>query len=280
MTKKIVTQPGDRFGLLTIIELPKMSGQYNAKVVCDCGNQKEVSIYSLVRGHTQSCGCLQKKRAAEANFRPVVPGYRYGRLVAVEDIGVVQGAHKVRFLCDCGTEKVIPVPGVLSGNTQSCGCLQKERASDAATSHGHTKRKAPTLTYSSWQNMWKRCTSSKHPQYTEYGGRGIKVCQEWKTFENFLTDMGPCPDGGSIERIDVNGNYEPANCIWLERKKQAINRRVVRIIEVNGVKYRGAGEAARATGLDYKGIDQAVRLGQTRYKGVSVKYLGRVGEAA
>lgn len=277
MTRKNVAQAGDRFGLLTVIEPPKMAGDYKTKVICDCGKQKDVSIYSLVKGHTQSCGCLQKKRAAQANFKPIVEGARYGRLVVLRDLGVIDGHHRAEFACDCGAVAVIPIPGVRAFSTQSCGCLQRERASEANKTHGHSKN---SLTYRVWLNMFKRCRKESHPQYKDYGGRGITVCPRWERFENFLKDMGEAPVGGSIERVNVNGNYELANCIWLDKRKQAINRRVVRIIEIDGVKYKGSGEAAAATGLNPKGLEQAVRKGQTRYKHVAFRYIGRVGDAA
>lgn len=80
-------------------------------------------------------------------------------------------------------------------------------------------------TYGSWDSMKGRCLNAHDPNYHRYGGRGVTVCVEWLTFENFLADMGIRPVGTSLDRIDVNGNYEPGNCRWADSKTQARNRR-------------------------------------------------------
>jgi hypothetical protein len=90
------------------------------------------------------------------------------------------------------------------------------------TKHGMTK----TPTHRTWISMRRRCNELTHDQYKYYGGAGIKVCERWQdSFENFLADMGEMPEGYSIERKDVNGNYEPSNCKWIPMAEQALNRR-------------------------------------------------------
>jgi hypothetical protein len=104
---------------------------------------------------------------------------------------------------------------------KDCGCLKKKKKKRRKTRHGYTG----TPTYRSWACMCQRCTNPNNDCYPWYGGRGIKVCKRWLTFKNFLADMGERPAGATLDRIDVNGNYEKNNCRWASAAVQARNKR-------------------------------------------------------
>lgn len=91
--------------------------------------------------------------------------------------------------------------------------------------HGHYVNGRRSPTYHSWQSMIARCTRPTHVRYEDYGGRGIRVCPSWRTFDTFLADMGTRPAGHTLDRIDVNGDYEPDNCRWATPKTQRWNQR-------------------------------------------------------
>lgn len=92
-----------------------------------------------------------------------------------------------------------------------------------------------TVEYTSWLNMRQRCNDKNHTQYHDYGGRGVKVCERWNKFTNFLADMGKRPDGMTLDRIDSDGDYEPSNCRWADRTTQARNHRMTRNNTTTGI---------------------------------------------
>jgi len=160
-------------------------------------------------------------------------GKRYSKLVVIEAIG----NRKVFAKCDCGNSVTTLGYSVSSGATKSCGCIRKENTSKMFFKHGHTVGQAATREYIAWQNMWKRCTDHKSAQYWRYGGRGISVCKEWKSFERFLADMGPCPHTNwTLDRIDNDSGYSVENCRWASYTTQARNRRNSLFVTYRGVK--------------------------------------------
>lgn len=138
--------------------------------------------------------------------------------------------------CECGSERPVTSDRLRRNISKSCGCWQKEKAKQLKTTHG----KHSTPEYRVWIDIKTRCNNSNHKHYNHYGGRGIRVCERWmNNFENFLTDIGerPSPDH-TIERINVNGDYEPYNCKWETWLGQSQNRRPRGQSDCNGVRWK------------------------------------------
>jgi hypothetical protein len=154
-------------------------------------------------------------------------GRQYGRLRVKEFVGKHPCGRHTKWLCICicGNEKIVLGCNLKSGSTASCGCLMRE----AHTTHGlcpldYAKRPPE---YNIWRGMRSRCENPRNEAYHNYGGRGIKVCDRWQyRFDLFLADMGRRPSPNlTLERNDVNGDYEPSNCRWATRKEQYASQR-------------------------------------------------------
>ena len=166
-------------------------------------------------------------------------GLKTGRLTVISDVfhikNINQNVNFVTCRCDCGKEKNIKIYEI-GLSTLSCGCWSKEQQLKSFFKHGMSKSKA----YKNYFSMKQRCYNQKTTAYKDYGGRGITVCDRWLNKENgfkfFLSDMGEKPTPKhSIDRIDVNGNYEPTNCRWADSFTQANNKTTSINIEINGV---------------------------------------------
>jgi hypothetical protein len=156
-----------------------------------------------------------------------ITGQRFGRLVVLA-LHAPKNPNGLRYwvcTCDCGGQAITNTSRLISGETKSCGCLNRENTKIRSTKHGQNRRSGATPVYRSWNQMLQRCYNPKTPRFEHYGGRGIRVCERWHLFVNFFEDMGPRPVSHSIERIDVNGNYEPANCKWIPKAEQSKNQR-------------------------------------------------------
>ena len=162
-------------------------------------------------------------------------GKKYGLLQVLSIAEIKNKAQHKAYLCkcDCGNQKIIIGASIRAGRSKSCGCLsrQSQFTSSRTIKHGQSRSK----TYQIWIGMKNRCADySKGKTRKNYYDKGIKVCKEWQIFENFYNDMGQCPEGMTIERIDSNGNYEPLNCKWATPKEQANNTSANHLVEYDG----------------------------------------------
>lgn len=202
-------------------------------------------------------------------------GSRFGRLVVISDAGRSVKGNRQQYLCkcDCGNEIVVIGKSLKSGNTKSCGCYKKQALLQANITHNLTK----TPLYRVWATMKDRCFREKSPKYKDYGGRGITVCDEWlndfKAFYNWSMANGyKC--GLTLDRIDVNGNYEPSNCRWVTINQQANNKRNNIYLTKNGETHL-AKEWSEILGINFYTIYSRKKLGFSDEECLSIKKLPR-----
>lgn len=188
-------------------------------------------------------------------------GDRFGMLTVVDDLGIVtrakrngEGEWRQRVWsarCDCG--QTVEILQANFARQSSCGCKRstpegRAAAGARARTHGHSSGGHLSPEYMVWMGMIGRCTRPYTDSYDRYGGRGVTICDRWRTFANFAADMGPRPTGTQLDRIDNDGNYEPGNCRWATLEEQSNNRCNNVRIEIDGVT-KTATQWARVAGV-------------------------------
>ena len=198
-------------------------------------------------------------------------GQKFGRLTVISraENSKINGHIKVRYnsLCDCGKYCVVYASDLKSGNTRSCGCLHDERCRERATTHGL----GHTPIYGTWCNMKARCFNPNNTDYSRYGGRSITIfeswCEDFQAFYDYVSQLEHYGEENyTLDRIDVNGNYEPGNVRWADAKTQRRNQARTISIEYNG-KTMCLKDAAELSGIKvttlwvrYKNGDRGERL--------------------
>jgi len=205
----------------------------------------------------------------------IVIGEKFNKLTVIKDLGKRKvgdsGFYQyVLVECECGNFKDVLYTDVRSGHSKSCGCYSSQLAKNRMTTHGHSN----TRLYSIWKDMRRRCNNPKRNNYHDYGGRGIRVCEEWNKFTNFYnwSMSNGYEDHLTIERINVNGNYEPNNCEWIVRQKQNGNTRKnkeFKAISPNGETFlsKNIREFSRTHKLDRGEVSKCLSNNRDTYNG-------------
>jgi hypothetical protein len=229
MPNKMLDLSGKTFGKWTVISLGERAkcNQIRWRCQCQCGEERLVRTHSLVGGTSTSCGCSKPEGLMKRMLGAV-----FTRLTVISLAGKdSRGKQKWNCLCSCGKQVVARTDHLDNCRVLSCGCFSRERIIQQTFKHG-LKR---TTEYYIWSAMIERCYNPNSNRYSDYGGRGITVCDEWRSdFRKFLAYMGKRPLKHSIDRIDNNGNYEPGNCRWATAKEQGRNTRKTIMISFDG----------------------------------------------
>lgn len=227
---KLTTDPrfiditGVKYGMLTAVGYAGRRGVSQYWLFrCDCGVEKTIKGSHVKDGRTRSCGCIKAQEQ--------VVGMIFGRWTPLREVERNLGVGRMfECVCECGVQRNVIGTDLINGGSKSCGCLNRE----LHTTHGMSN----TAELKIWNHMIARCYNSNTNCFDNYGGRGIQVCERWRSsFESFLADMGMRPSlEHSIDRFpNNNGNYEPGNCRWATPLQQGRNKRNNRLVTIGDV---------------------------------------------
>lgn len=256
---KFIDMTDKKVGHLTFIEY---EGNQKWKCRCDCGNIVSKFKNCVITGseNEQSCGCVEVNR-----YKEKYVGKSHDFLT-VEDVRRINGKLRLIVKCVCGkTIEMLP-SRFDDAKVKSCGCKQNELIS-GKNAHSYKTGLSGTRVYNVYHGMMERCYNPKHKSFKNYGGRGIKVCEAWHNFNNFMkwaystgldedAPIGKC----TLDRIDPNGNYCPENCRWTDMIVQSNNKRNNRLFEINGIT-KTLSEWCREYNADVYNVHQRLKYG-------------------
>lgn len=280
----LIDLTGERFGKLLVVEKDKPyispKGKYVTmwKCKCDCGNETTVATQKLRKGHTTSCGCEKHNNMGRPSQVENLIGQKFGRLTVIRSLSMKERKCKTfKWLCkcDCGNETTTSTQKLMNGDQVSCGCQKKERVGQLNRKYKCTNKHL----YGVYKAMVNRCVNKKDPSYHNYGGRGIKVYDEWlndfDTFADWALSSGyvlDAPQGQyTLDRKDNNKDYSPDNCRWVSMSVQQNNKRTCHYIEYSGETHTIA-EWARKFGYRYNYLyNHLIYMGETLDEVISKK---------
>ena len=255
----------------TVTEVPRRYGALQCEIAAYLLNRRgsEGQLTHIENGISRTYDSSDVPESLLSNITPFcnvmaivkrLENLKFGRLTVIKEVGRNKSGSALWLCkCDCGGEKIVSADRLKSGMTRSCGCIKREQNLEMFTSHGESN----TSLYKVWASVKNRCNNPNEPKYANYGGRGIKVCPEWE--KDFLTFKEWCLTNGyekglTIERMDVNGNYSPSNCVFATQKVQQNNRRNNHLISFNGVT-KTLSQWAEYLGMKYKALEHRINRG-------------------
>ena len=241
---------GAKFGKLTLVAF---HGRVKSKKTwlckCECGNSCLRVEGNLKTTKVPHCGCSPAWKGTNKKFRDLT-GMKFGKLTVIAHYGKNKHSHNLWYCeCECGGKSTPTTASLEKGAATSCGCVKLESMKTRCITHGGTG----TRLYKTYRNMLARCYNENEICFKDYGGRGIKVSEEWKDFSVFKewAENNGYKSNLTIDRINVNGDYEPNNCRWSTREHQANNKRNNVVVEYLG-EYKTLSEWSKKLNLEYR----------------------------